>query len=79
MAYLLTLALAAAYRGAPSPQQPPPQQQPVWIGKQPDPTKPDAGLPVLGGTRKVTVYNITTPEGGNNSFGLCELGDNAGL
>ena len=48
---------------------------PTWVGgPRPDPLKPHAGLKVLPRTARTTIYNITTPSGGNNTDGVYNLG-----
>ena len=64
------LLLAASWGGAAAPDA----AMPTWVGDLPDPLKPHAGLKVLPHTARATVYNITTPSGGNNTNGLYNLG-----
>ena len=48
---------------------------PTWVGALPEPTKkPNEGLPVLPGARRVTVYNSSSADGGRNPEGLYNHG-----
>eukprot|EP00037_Helgoeca_nana_P029096 m.346028 g.346028 ORF g.346028 m.346028 type:complete len:150 (-) comp27901_c3_seq4:1365-1814(-) len=47
---------------------------PVWVGALPTPTTRGAGLPQLPRLDRVTVFNTTTLDGGNSSFGLYNHG-----
>ena len=47
---------------------------PTWIGEASDPSKPNHGMQLMPNRRQITVYNSTTPAGGNNTNGLYNHG-----
>ena len=50
------------------------ETMPIWVGRMPNPKVVGAGLPQLPGTRHVTIYNSTSPQGGKNPHGLYNHG-----